>query len=75
VVQPEMLLIYGHAVRDRVRPADPLKLGCDLAVVQVGVVTAVAADDLKRVGVAPSGRPSTMRTGWRLRTTVQPSPG
>ncbi len=31
---------------------DQLKLRRDLAVVQVGMVTAVAADDLKHVGVA-----------------------
>src|SRR5215471_16200673 len=44
--------VRGGAGRDRViGPADPLQLGRHLAVVQVGVVTAVAADYLERVGV------------------------
>ena len=36
---------------NRIRPTDPLKPGRDLAVIQVGIVTAVAADDLQHAGV------------------------
>ncbi len=39
------------AQRNRIRPADPLKPARDLAVIQVGIVTAVAADDLEHAGV------------------------
>jgi hypothetical protein len=35
-----------------VRPADPLKSARDLGVIQVMVIAALAADELKRVGVA-----------------------
>ena len=45
-------LVGGDAERDRVRTAYPLKLGRDLAVIKIRMVTAVAADDLERVGVA-----------------------
>jgi hypothetical protein len=48
----DVLLLGRHADRDRVGPADPLQLGRDIAVIQVGIVTAVAADDLVQVGVA-----------------------
>ena len=37
---------------DRVWPADLLKLARDLTVVEVGMVTAVAADDLEQAAVA-----------------------
>jgi len=47
-----VLLIRGKARRHRVGPSDPLKAGRDLGVVQVRVVTALAADELKRAGVA-----------------------
>jgi hypothetical protein len=50
--QPEVLLIRGKARPHRVRPADPLKPGRDLGVIQVRVIAAIAADELKRVGVA-----------------------
>ena len=36
----------------RLRPADPLKPGRDLGVIQVMVIAALAADELKRAGVA-----------------------
>jgi hypothetical protein len=36
----------------RVRPADPLKPARDLGVIEVMVIAALAADELKRVGVA-----------------------
>jgi len=47
-----MPLICGDARNDWVWPADLLKPGRDVAVIQVGVVTAVAADELEHVGVA-----------------------
>jgi hypothetical protein len=50
-----MPLMRGNAVCDRVRPADPLKPGKDLGVIQVGIITAIAADDLKHVAVAAFG--------------------
>jgi hypothetical protein len=39
-MQPEVLLVGGNALRDRVAPADQLKLRRDLAIIQVGMVTA-----------------------------------
>ena len=75
LVQPAVLVVCCDAVRDRVGPANKLKLGRDLAVILVGMVTAVAADDLVCVGVAAFRLAATMRAGWRLRTKVQPSPG
>jgi hypothetical protein len=42
VVSPEVLLIRYEALAQRVRPAEPLKPGRDLGVVQVGIVAAVA---------------------------------
>src|SRR5262249_20288755 len=51
-VQFDVPLVCGNAGRDRVWPADPLKPRRDLGVIQVWIVTAVAADELKRVGVA-----------------------
>jgi hypothetical protein len=47
-----VLLIGGKARPHRVRPAEPLKPGRDLAVIQVWVIAALAADELKRIGVA-----------------------
>jgi hypothetical protein len=47
-----VLLVGGKALPHRVRPADPLKPGRDLAVIQVRVIAALAADELKRVGEA-----------------------
>jgi len=52
VVSPHVRRVSGHAVRYQVWPADPPQLGRDLGVVQVGMVTALAADDLERVAVA-----------------------
>src|SRR5205823_14134109 len=62
VVPPDVLHIRGNAVRYRVWPADPLKLGRDLAVVQIGMVAAVAADDLIQVRVA-AFRPAFKHAG------------
>jgi hypothetical protein len=39
------------AGQEQVRPADPAKPGRDLPVLQSGIITAIAADDLERVGV------------------------
>ena len=50
--QPEVFCIRGKARPHRVGPGDPLKAGRDLGVVQIRVVTALAADELKRAGVA-----------------------
>jgi hypothetical protein len=68
-----VLLICGKARPHRVRPADPLKPGRDLGVIQVRVIAALAADELKRAGVvafypalhdagrsAPQGRRATV---------------
>jgi hypothetical protein len=52
VVPPDVRYVGGNAVRDRVRPADLPKLRPDLGVIQVRMITAVAADDLKRIGIA-----------------------
>ena len=54
---PGVLDVCSDARRDGVGPADPLKRGRDLTVVQAGVITAVAADDLVPVGVAAFRRP------------------
>src|SRR5262245_44961908 len=51
-VPREVLLICGNARRDGVGSADPLKFRCDLTVIEIGIVTTIAADDLERIGVA-----------------------
>jgi hypothetical protein len=51
VAQVEVLLVCGNADCEQVWPAEQLKPGRDLLVIQVGIVTAVAADDLLQVGV------------------------
>ena len=56
-------LVCHDAGRDQVGPADPLKLGGDLAVVQVGMVTAGAADDLIRMDAGRLG-PALGSVGW-----------
>jgi hypothetical protein len=73
--QAEVLLIGRNAGVQRVGPADALQPGRDLGVIQVGVVAALRADKFKCAGVAPSIRPSTMRSGWRRRLAVLPWPG
>ena len=47
-----MLGICRHARLQRVWPADPLQPRWDPGVIQIGMITAVAADDLVRAGVA-----------------------
>ena len=47
-----MPVILRKARGQRARPAEPLKPGYDLAVIQPGMVAAVGADDLEHVGVA-----------------------
>src|SRR6266704_4802683 len=48
----EMVRIRSEACLQRVRPADQLKPGRDLPVVQIRVITALTADELEHVGVA-----------------------
>ena len=74
-LQAEVLLICRNTGRTGVWPADLLKLRLDLAAIRAWMVTAVTAGELKRIGVAPSGRPSTMRMSRHRGTTVQSSPG
>jgi hypothetical protein len=52
VPKPDVLAVGRDADRKRVRPADPPKFSRDLAVIQVGMVTALAADELICIGVA-----------------------
>jgi len=47
-----VLLIRREALAQRVRPAEPLKSGRELGIVQKGIAAAVAADDLEHAGVA-----------------------
>ena len=61
-----MLLIRGNSSHEPVWPADSLKPGWDLAVIEAGIIAAVAADDLEYVGVAAfrvprndAGRPAS----------------
>jgi hypothetical protein len=51
-VLAEAGFVCGQACADRLWPVDSLQLGCDLAVVAAGIITAAAADDLEGVGVA-----------------------
>ncbi len=51
----QVCLIRCDALVQRVRPAEPLKPGRGLGVAQIGIVAAVAADDLERAGVAAFG--------------------
>src|SRR5262249_21604158 len=43
--------VGGHPGGKRVRAADQLDLRCDLEVVELGTVAAIAADELVRVGI------------------------
>ena len=52
LVVPHVLVICGDARRDPVGPTDLLELRRDIAVIQAGIVAAVAADELEDVGVA-----------------------
>jgi hypothetical protein len=51
-VVPDVLLIGGDARCGRAEPGDPPKPGWDVALIQAGIVAAVAADELKYVGIA-----------------------
>jgi hypothetical protein len=73
--QPAMILIGCKARLQRVRPADLLQPRGDLGVIQVGMVAALAADELELAGVAAFLRPSNTRAGWRRRLAVLPCPG
>jgi hypothetical protein len=50
--QPEVLLVGRKARLQRVGPAEALKRGWDLGVVQGGMIAATGADELERVRVA-----------------------
>lgn len=50
--QPDMLGVCFSARLQRVRPADPLEPGWDPLVIQIRMITAVAADDLVQAGAA-----------------------
>jgi hypothetical protein len=52
VLKPDVPAIRRDAYHQPVRPADTLKVSTDIAVIQVGVITAIAADELIFVGVA-----------------------
>ena len=52
VVSPRCFSYAARPGPHRVRPADPLKPERDLGVIQVRVIAALAADELKRVGIA-----------------------
>jgi hypothetical protein len=58
-----VFLVCGDARSDRVWPAYLLKPGRDVVVIQIGIVTAVAADELERVGVAALW-PAVNDKGW-----------
>ena len=51
-MKPVVLPVCLDACRKPVRPADPLEVRCDIPVIQVGVIAAVAADELVGIGVA-----------------------
>src|SRR5271165_5522410 len=55
LVPHDVLLISGDARRDRERPPDLLQLRGDVTVIQVGIIAAVAADELEHVGTAALG--------------------
>lgn len=50
--QPDMRGVCLNARLQRVRPADPLKPEWDPLIIQIRMITAVAADDLKQAGAA-----------------------
>src|SRR5215469_10381652 len=52
LVQPAVLLVRRHTGRNRVWPTDPLQPRRQLVVSPVGIIAAVAADELEGVGVA-----------------------
>jgi len=50
-----VLPICRYTCRNRVRPADLLKVSRDVAVIQFRIVAAIAADELIGIGVAALG--------------------
>jgi len=71
--QPEVPVVGGQGRPYGVWPAEPLKPGWDLAVVEIQVVAAVAADELEQPSAAVwAGCPRTR--GWRRRTAIRPWP-
>jgi len=75
VVSPRCFSYAARPGPHRVRPADPLKPERDLGVIQVRVIAALAADELKRVGVAAFHPALHDAAGWRRRLAVRPWPG
>jgi hypothetical protein len=55
MLNPDVLPVCRYTSRNRVRSADPLQVSRDVAVIQFGIVTAVAADELIGIGVAAFG--------------------
>ena len=53
--KPDVLPVCRDACRKPVRPADSLKSRRDVSVIQVGIIAAVAADELIVIGVAAFG--------------------
>lgn len=66
-----MLLQRRQRGQHRVRPADPLQPGRDLEVIQVWIVAAVAADELKRGGKAAIH--SGLHDAFRLAPQARPT--
>ena len=52
VLEPVVLAVCLDARRKRVRSADPLEMRWDVPVILVGIIAAVAADELVKVGLA-----------------------
>src|SRR6266542_1296491 len=61
--QSKVSLILGKARLQRARPAQPLKPGYDLGVIQARVVAAVTANELEHAGVA-TFRPAVHHPDW-----------
>jgi hypothetical protein len=61
--KPDVLPVCRDACRKPVRPADSLKSRSDVSVIQVGIIAAVAADELIVVGVAAFGTAFMRWTG------------
>src|SRR6185312_10773767 len=55
VEKPDVLPVCGDARRKPVRSANALKSRYDVSVIQVGIIAAVAADELIVIGVAAFG--------------------
>src|SRR5215472_3057401 len=72
VVQLEVVLVGDYADGDRVGAADQLELGRNLGIGQGGVVAALAADDLERIGVG-AFRLAIYDPGWLAAENHRPA--